>query len=433
MMNRTLHFRTPIIAITLLVMCCSRSEARTDPPRYVVTDLGTLGGDWSWAFDINNHSQIVGFAETEEFSPPPLEGPVRRAFLWQNGVITALPPLPSPYPYSGEAHAISDSGHIVGSSSTSIFSSSPVLWWNGSVISMGAGPAEFCSATGVNEDGVAVGTCMSDYTGSGHAFRWSSDDGLDVIVWPSGNQDASAEDIDENGTIAGGFGPLHGAFLWNDGNMITVMNGTNGGIAHSINKAGQVVGTYSNPLTRAFLWSDGQAIDIGTLGRSFTAARDINDHGWIVGESWIPGGGAFLWIDGEMHDLNDLITDPNWLVAAAYAINNKNEIVGSGTNSQGPRGFLLTPVGPGDVNGDGDVNVVDLLALINSWGACPALGDCFADFDGNGQVNVADLLTLIENWGSLTPPIAASNQPVTIQSPPGPRPVVQSALGRVSN
>ncbi|MBC8310221.1 MAG: hypothetical protein ISR75_06245 [Phycisphaerales bacterium] len=51
---------------------------------------------------------------------------------------------------------------------------------------------------------------------------------------------------------------------------------------------------------------------------------------------------------------------------------------------------------PGDVDGDGDVDLADLLALIAAWGS----GDAAADVNGDGVVNTADLLILIANWGS---------------------------------
>ena len=58
---------------------------------------------------------------------------------------------------------------------------------------------------------------------------------------------------------------------------------------------------------------------------------------------------------------------------------------------------------PGDINCDGVVNVDDLLAVINAWGACPAPPQaCPADIappGGNGVVNVDDLLMVINNWG----------------------------------
>jgi hypothetical protein len=59
---------------------------------------------------------------------------------------------------------------------------------------------------------------------------------------------------------------------------------------------------------------------------------------------------------------------------------------------------------PGDLNGDGVVNVFDLLILLGAWGPCPpaepgADGSCPADLHGDGAVDVFDLLILLGNWG----------------------------------
>ena len=51
----------------------------------------------------------------------------------------------------------------------------------------------------------------------------------------------------------------------------------------------------------------------------------------------------------------------------------------------------------GDVNGDGVVNVSDLLIIIAGWGPCS--GDCPADVNDDGMVNVSDILAAIGNWG----------------------------------
>jgi hypothetical protein len=48
-----------------------------------------------------------------------------------------------------------------------------------------------------------------------------------------------------------------------------------------------------------------------------------------------------------------------------------------------------------DITGDGYVDVNDLLALFEAWGACP---DCPADVNGDGVVDAQDLLELIANW-----------------------------------
>lgn len=85
--------------------------------------------------------------------------------------------------------------------------------------------------------------------------------------------------------------------------------------------------------------------------------------------------------------------------------------------SKGQEVFLYTPSGdstltavfargngpgapiPGDLNGDGSVNVNDLLILLSDWGACANCNACPADLNGDCSVNIADLLILLGNWG----------------------------------
>jgi hypothetical protein len=50
---------------------------------------------------------------------------------------------------------------------------------------------------------------------------------------------------------------------------------------------------------------------------------------------------------------------------------------------------------PQDLNGNGIIDVGDLLLLLGDWGFC---GVCPADFDHNGTVDVADLLSLLGVW-----------------------------------
>jgi len=56
---------------------------------------------------------------------------------------------------------------------------------------------------------------------------------------------------------------------------------------------------------------------------------------------------------------------------------------------------------PGDITGDGVVNVGDFLELLSAWGAChaPCPPDpCPADLDGDCTVGVLDFLVLLANW-----------------------------------
>ncbi len=55
---------------------------------------------------------------------------------------------------------------------------------------------------------------------------------------------------------------------------------------------------------------------------------------------------------------------------------------------------------PGDLDGDGTVSVLDLLALLAAWGPCPdPPEECPADLDLDDSVGILDLLTLLAYWG----------------------------------
>jgi hypothetical protein len=56
------------------------------------------------------------------------------------------------------------------------------------------------------------------------------------------------------------------------------------------------------------------------------------------------------------------------------------------------------PALPGDGNGDGVVDVDDLLMVINGWGECPKVDPCPGDLNASGDVDVDDLLLVINNW-----------------------------------
>jgi len=60
----------------------------------------------------------------------------------------------------------------------------------------------------------------------------------------------------------------------------------------------------------------------------------------------------------------------------------------------------ITIPGPGDVDGNGAVDGLDLTAVITAWETGPgcALWNPLADFDGNGLVDGLDLTAVISNW-----------------------------------
>jgi hypothetical protein len=73
------------------------------------------------------------------------------------------------------------------------------------------------------------------------------------------------------------------------------------------------------------------------------------------------------------------------------------------SGNDGAQLFVLTPnpalqyFAPGDLDGDGEVGIVDFLALLALWGPCP--DPCIGDLDGDGEVGVTDFLIQLANWG----------------------------------
>ncbi len=62
--------------------------------------------------------------------------------------------------------------------------------------------------------------------------------------------------------------------------------------------------------------------------------------------------------------------------------------------------YGAAPVCPADVNGDGQIDINDLVMLIGAWGPCPVNVACPADINGDGFVNTVDLLRLIADWNN---------------------------------
>lgn len=59
---------------------------------------------------------------------------------------------------------------------------------------------------------------------------------------------------------------------------------------------------------------------------------------------------------------------------------------------------VLRPANPGDVDGDDQVDVSDVLEIISSWGDWPVGSVCGPDLNMDGQVDVSDVLQCLDNW-----------------------------------
>lgn len=329
--------------------------------KYVVNDLGTLGGDSPAVMAINNAGQVAGYGNLVSGGP--------------NHAFRSSPNSPiNP--------ATDDLGLLggVGSSATGINNLGQVA----ATVHMASGPTyavliapdgtyqnlgdmggafRGSNANAINDSGQLTGSSWATVScGSSHAFLTAPNSALnasdDLGTLRAGNCGNSVGlAINNSGQVAGwsavqvNLKIVQHAAMWTPGTGITDL-GVLGGdptiaffgvtaTANGINSAGQVVGSSSfnhdssipASDTHAFLTTAaGPMQDIGTLGGDGANAFGINNLGQVVGDSTVTNNTAlhgFLYDSGTgvMTDLNTAIVSPGYEVISAKVINDKGQIV----------------------------------------------------------------------------------------------------------
>jgi probable HAF family extracellular repeat protein len=118
----------------------------------------------------------------------------------------------------------------------------------------------------------------------------------------------------------------------------------------AINDRGQRAGVSLNPETgriEAFRQEDEARSMLGTLGGSFSIARDLNNLGEVVGGSLTEGDEnfhGFIFRNNRLYDLNEFLEPgAGWELVQALGINNEGEIIAIGCNEGHDRIVLLRP------------------------------------------------------------------------------------------
>jgi len=165
-------------------------------------DLGTLGGPRSSAHDINGAGQVVGVSTTDYSTTDyqrSLQG-FARAFLWDN--VNGLQDLGTLGGDASAAYAINDSGYVVGDSDTANGDRHAFLWSSkGGLYDLGTLGGDLSSAYGINSGGWVVGNAVIG-NGEWHAFVWTSEGMQDLGTLPGGDY-SLATGITSDGVVVG--------------------------------------------------------------------------------------------------------------------------------------------------------------------------------------------------------------------------------------
>ena len=332
---------------------------------YYVKDLGTLGGNTSAAYALNNLGQAVGYSDTNSL--------VSHAVLFSGtGSNNIDLDVLGGNTTIGEAQGINDSGQIVGEATPSAGGRvEGVLYKASGTVALD----DLCdndvsagSGVAINNSGTIVGwadscfftvePCRFSGTGTGNLALPGIGGGVSGIAFAV---NASGQTV---GYIDRSDGARHATLFGSPGGS-SVDLGTLGGLnslAYGINDAGQIVGTSlitTNSSFHATLFSGtgSNNIDLGSLGSGNSHAYAINKLGEIVGNSY-PGNSsvyhAFIYKNGVMTDINGLLLPGSGfsnirLIEAGSrvpgkVINDSGQIAAVGEIGGRTHAVLLTPV-----------------------------------------------------------------------------------------
>ena len=162
-MRHVAVFTTSVVALLLSVGAASPATQK----RWVIADLGTLGGPEAGATAINERAQIVGWAAT---AADDSDRCGYHAFLTQKGKMLDLGVLPGGR--QSAARGINDRGQVVGRSQVAVGKAMfhAFLWQKDTMLDLSS-PGLWTAAQGMNERGQIVGS--SKPSGWERAVLWT--------------------------------------------------------------------------------------------------------------------------------------------------------------------------------------------------------------------------------------------------------------------
>lgn len=208
-----------------------------------MTPMPTLGeeGKNSFALNVNNHGQVVGWAETDIDDPTcDTDSQVKqfRAVIWEpdRDRITELPPLPGDS--VGTANVINNRGDVAGiSGDCGVAVGGPsarhqVFWESGVPMEMeNLGGVNWHTPMAINEQGAVVGfsnpSGVTDGSLNPHAYIWTKRDGIHDLGTLPADTSSQALGINERGQVVGASRDADfndTAVIWHDGTKESIQD-----------------------------------------------------------------------------------------------------------------------------------------------------------------------------------------------------------------
>jgi probable HAF family extracellular repeat protein len=337
----------------------------------------------------------------------------------------------------------SDGQSVVGTVSSPGINAEAGLWRNGEPIQgLGIISGDFfaSAAFGISGDGsTVIGWARSVSSGVNdfEAFRWTDDDGMVGLGHISGGSFSQANGVSYDGSVITGVARTAAnqffAFRWTEEDGMVSLGDLPGALTNSggrgISADGSTIvgNAYSHLGQEAFRWTEEDGmVGLGILnfGRGddgggpsfFSMALAASADGSMIGgnsSSTAPGGSeAFIWDQANgMRSLSQVLTNEygidldGWRLMEVNSIHaDEDGIIALGgtalkPNGQ-PEGFIVRRIIsaglPGDVNGDGVVDLNDLNLVLVNFGQTTSEGDA----NGDGVVDLNDLNLVLTNFGA---------------------------------